>query len=181
MSPVRFIPLLAVVLATQSWSAVPLASRPPTVIHDAGGVPLAPYFEPFFEPFADDAAEGALESAPQPPAQPPQLFPVVSARAGPGRLLQNPMPGKLPGGPGQPIFIVGDDAASLDWLQRNADALRRMDARGIVASVRTQADFLHLRALVDLHMVPMSADALLEAAGIHVWPVLIGADGVISQ
>jgi integrating conjugative element protein (TIGR03765 family) len=106
---------------------------------------------------------------------------VVSTRAGPGRLLQNPMPSKLPGGPGQPIFIVGDDAASIDWLQRNADALRRMGARGIVASVQTPEDFLRLRALVDLHLVPMSADALLEAAGVRVWPLLIGADGAISQ
>jgi integrating conjugative element protein (TIGR03765 family) len=179
MSPVHFIHLLVIFLAAPSWSAPPLASRPPTVIHDAGGVPLAPYFEPF----ADDADEGAPEPVPQPPPQPqiPQLFPMVSAHAGPGRLLQNPMQSKLPGGPGQPIFIVGDDAASLDWLQRNADALRRMGARGIVASVRTPEDFLRLRALVDLQMVPMSADALLEAAGIHVWPVLIGAGGAISQ
>ncbi|NMF91431.1 PFL_4695 family integrating conjugative element protein [Aromatoleum petrolei] len=177
MNPIRFIPMLAVLLAAPSWSAPPLASRPPTVIHDAGGMPLAPYFEPF----ADDVGEAA--PAPQMPAQlqPPQLFPVVSTRAGPGRLLQNPMPSKLPGGPGQPIFIVGDDPASLEWLQRNADALRRMGARGIVASVGTREDFLRLRASADLHMVPMSADALLEAAGIHVWPVLIGADGAISQ
>ena len=176
MSPVRFVPLLAVFIASPSWSAPPLASRPPTVIHDAGGVPLAPYFEPF-------ADEGAPEPVSQPPAQPlpPQLFPVVSARGGPGRLLQNPMPSKLPGGPGQPIFIVGDDAASVDWLQRNADALHRMGAQGIVASVRTPEDFLRLRGLVDLRMTPMSSDALLEAAGIHVWPVLIGADGTISQ
>lgn len=179
MSPVRFVPLLAVFIAATSWSAPPLTSRPPTVIHDAGGVPLAPYFEPF----ADDADKGAREPVRQPPAQPPppQLFPVASARGGPGRLLQNPMPSKLPGEPGQPIFIVGDDAASVAWLQRNADALQRMGARGIVASVRTPEDFLRLRGLVDLHMTPMSPDALLEAAGIHVWPVLIGADGTISQ
>lgn len=179
MNPIRFIRLLAVLFAAPSWSAAPLASRLPTVIHDAGGVPLAPYFEPF----ADDAGGAAREPAPRMPAQPqpPQLFPVVSTRAGPGRLLQNPMPSKLPGGPGQPIFIVGDDPASLDWLQRNADALRRIGARGIVASVGTLEDFLRLRASADLHMVPMSADALLEAAGFHVWPVLIGADGAISQ
>jgi hypothetical protein len=30
-------------------------------------------------------------------------------------------------------------------------------------------------------MVPMPADELLEAAGILVWPVLIAADGSISQ
>ncbi|AYH44507.1 PFL_4695 family integrating conjugative element protein [Azoarcus sp. DN11] len=176
MNPIRFIPMLAVLFAPPSWSAAPLASRPPTVIHDAGGVPLAPYFEPF----ADDAAREPARYIPAQP-QPPQLFPVVSIRAGPGRLLQNPMPSKLPGGPGQSIFIVGDDPASLDWLQRNADALRRMGARGIVASVGTPEGFLRLRTSVDLHMVPMSADALLEAAGIHVWPVLIGADGAISQ
>lgn len=177
MNPIRFIPMLAVLLAAPSWSAAPLASRPPTVIHDAGGMPLAPYLEPF----ADDAGEAA--PAPRMPAQPqpPQLFPVVSTRAGPGRLLQNPMPSKLPGGPGQPFFIVGDDPASLEWLQRHADALRRMGARGIVASVGTSEDFLRLRTSVDLYMVPMSADALLEAVGIHVWPVLIGADGAISQ
>ncbi len=165
------------VLAAPAWSWNPGVS-PLAVIHDGGGVPLAPYLEAI----TDDATPERSEPLPhRPPAQPQQLFPVVSIKAGPGRLLQNPMPSKLSGGPGQPIFIVGDDALSHDWLRRNGPSLQQMGARGIVAAVRTPEALFRLRTSADLHMVPMSADALLEAAGIHVWPVLIGPDGSISQ
>ncbi|WP_210147613.1 PFL_4695 family integrating conjugative element protein [Aromatoleum bremense] len=152
---------------------------PATVIHDGGGVSLAPYL-------AGD--EGSAREMPpsQQPAAPPQTpavraFPVASTRAGPGRLLHNPMPARLPGGPGTPFFVVGDDALSHAWLQHNAGRLQALGARGIVAAVASEADFARLRALAGVHLVPMSADALLEAAGIRVWPVLIGADGSISQ
>lgn len=152
---------------------------PAIVIHDGGGVSLAPYL-------VDD--EGSARETPpsQPPAAPRQTpsvpaFPVASTKAGPGRLLHNPMPARLPGGPGATFFVVGDDALSRAWLQLNAQRLQALGARGIVAAVATEADFARLRTLAGVHMVPMSADALLEAAGIRVWPVLIGADGSISQ
>lgn len=165
---------IAGALAFPAWPA-DLPTMPLTVIHDAGGVSIAP--------------DARLEASPAPrPVSPGPAavtraavsFPVTSTRAGPGRLLQNPMPARLPAGPGQPIFIVGDDAPSQEWLQRNLQALHAMDARGIVAAVRSPADLERLRTL-GLPLVPMPADDLLEAAGILVWPVLIAADGSISQ
>ena len=166
---------IAGTLALPVWPA-DLPAMPLTVIHDAGGVSIAP------------APRREASPAPRPVSPGPAAvtraavsFPVVSTRAGPGRLLQNPMPARLPAGPGQPIFIVGDDAPTLEWLQRNLQALHDMGARGIVAAVRAPADLERLRTATSLPMVPMPADDLLEAAGILVWPVLIGADGSISQ
>ena len=165
------------------FSATVLPAEPPVmpaiVIHDGGGVSLAHYLTND----EGDAREIPQSQHPVAPRQTPPVpaFPVASTRAGPGRLLQNPMPARLPGGPGTPFFIVGDDALSHAWLQHNAERLQALGARGIVAAVATEADFARLRALARVHVVPMSADALLEAAGIRVWPVLIGADGSISQ
>lgn len=157
------------------WPA-DLPTMPLTVIHNAGGVSIAP------------DARLEVSPAPRPVSPGPAAvtraavsFPVISTRAGPGRLLQNPMPARLPAGPGQPIFIVGDDAPSQEWLQRNLQALHDMDARGIVAAVHSLADLERLRTVTGLPLVPMPADDLLEAAGILVWPVLIAADGSISQ
>lgn len=152
---------------------------PAIVIHDGGGVSLAPFL-------ANDEGDARETPPSQQPATPRQIpsvpaFPVASTKAGPGRLLQNPMPARLPGGPGAPFFVIGDDALSHAWLQHNAGRLQALGARGIVAAVATEADLARLRTLAGVHMVPMSADALLEAAGIRVWPVLIGADGSISQ
>jgi integrating conjugative element protein (TIGR03765 family) len=166
---------IAGMLAFPVWPA-DLPAMPVTVIHDAGGVSIAS------DPHGE-ASPAPRPVSPGPPAvtRAAVSFPVVSTRAGPGRLLQNPMPASLPGGPGQPIFIVGDDAPSQEWLQRNLQALHDMGARGIVAAVRSPADLERLRTATGLPMVPMPADDLLEAAGLLVWPVLIAADGSISQ
>lgn len=169
---------LALVFSAPVRSAEPPV-MPAIVIHDGGGVSLAPYLTND----EGDAREMPPSQQPVAPRQSPSIpaFPVASSKAGPGRLLQNPMPARLPGGPGAPFFVVGDDALSHAWLQHNAERLQALGARGIVAAVATEADFTRLRALAGVHMVPMSADALLEATGIRVWPVLIGADGSISQ
>lgn len=171
------VPVVLAVIAAPACPSGP-SVNPLAVIHDGGGVPLAPYLDAFTN---DTIQDRSVPLPPRQPVQPQQLFPVVSTKAGPGRLLQNPMPSKLSGGPGQPIFIVGDDPPSHEWLRRNGPSLQQMGAKGIVAAVQAPEALFRLRASADLHMVPMSVDALLEAAGIHVWPVLIGPDGSISQ
>ncbi|MCB1930102.1 MAG: integrating conjugative element protein [Rhodocyclaceae bacterium] len=156
-----------------------LTAAPPVLIHDAGGLSLAPYL-------ANEPAEPDPQAnPPRPTTRGPMLelstYPVASRHGAPGRLLQNPTRGQIKGGPGQPFFIVGDDALSHEWLRINANQLRKLGAYGILTSVQS-AD--RLRTLVDtlqIPMAPISADSLFEALGFAVWPVLVGADGTISQ
>ncbi|MCB1907024.1 MAG: integrating conjugative element protein [Rhodocyclaceae bacterium] len=160
-------------------SLAALTALPPVLIHDAGGVSLAPYL-------ANDPTEPDPQAQrPLPTTLGPMLelstYPVASRRGAPGRLLKNPTRGQIQGGPGQPFFIVGDDALSHEWLRINATQLRKMGAYGILTSVQS-AD--RLRFMVDtlqIPMAPISADSLFEALGFAVWPVLVGPDGSISQ
>ena len=156
-----------------------VATPPPVVIHDAGGLSLAPYLE-------NESPGGEPEAQrPQPTTRGPMLelstYPVVSQRGAPGRLLQNPTRGRIKGGPGRPFFIVGDDAASHEWLRINADQLRKLGAYGMVTSVQSAERMRLMVETLQIPMAPISADSLFEAVGFAVWPVLVGADGSISQ
>ena len=158
---------------------MPAMPSVPVTIHDAGGRSLAPYLVD--EPEAS-AAAGA-RGVPAPPARMPALwhYPVRSRLGAAGRLLKNPTRGRLSGGPGQPFFIIGDDAPSHEWLRLNADSLRKMGAYGVVTSVDSAARLNEMVDSVQIPMAPVSADALFEALGFAVWPVLVRADGMIVQ
>ena len=175
--------LAAVVLLAGSVHAAPLQQgphlpMPPVVIHDEGGVSLTPLLDP------PDLAEPA-------PARPAviapagrqrlAIYPVSSQRGAPGRLLKNPTRAQLEGGPGQPFFIVGDDPISREWLRINAKHLRKLGAYGIVTAVDSATRLNHMVNALQIPMAPINADSLFEALGFAVWPVLVSADGSISQ
>ena len=179
-------PFLVVCLAVCSLPGVAapkslqtLTALPPVVIHDAGGVSLAPYL-------MNDPTEPDPEAQrPRPTTRGPMLelstYPVASQRGAPGRLLRNPTRGRLKGGPGQPFFIVGDDALSQEWLRINAEHLRKLGAYGIVTSVHSAQRLRFMVDTLQIPLAPINADSLFEALGFAVWPVLVGPDGSISQ
>jgi integrating conjugative element protein (TIGR03765 family) len=157
---------------------MPPSPQAPMVIFDGGGVPILDLINPETEdaPAPSTVARG---SAPVPIHVP--VFPVVTRRGGPGTLTPNPQRPALPGGPGRPIAIVGDDAPSHAWLEANASRLREIGAAVMVVRVASEARFAELRALADVPVVPAGGDALLERLDIAVWPLLISANGEISQ
>lgn len=150
----------------------------PIVIHDAGGVSIAAELGDEIE--LDGPAEQPA-APPQPQLQPHLIFPVVTTAAKPG-ILGPAVRANLPGGPGVPICIVGDDQLSRHWLNLNRGTLEKMGASCLVASVRDLSALDNLRSYAGaVRLVPGSIDALAGAAGITVWPVLITPDGMISQ
>ncbi|WP_084614885.1 integrating conjugative element protein [Pseudomonas batumici] len=79
----------------------------------------------------------------------------------------------------QPVFLVGDDELSRQWLQRRGDALREMKAVGWVVNVQRMAALAELRALgAGLEMLPASADDLAQRLGIEHYPALVTATGI---
>lgn len=152
----------------------PVAPAQVVVIHDEGGVSIDHLVDGELEP------EGAQQSAPSVPSSVP-IWPVATVNGRPGVLDENPTRAKLPGGPGRPVAIVGDDAESRSWLIANAQRLQEMGAAVLVANVENEARFLELRGLVDVPIAPGSADSLFDAVGVNVWPILIDANGNISQ
>jgi integrating conjugative element protein (TIGR03765 family) len=168
--------------ALLSFASMPAGAQAPRatpiVIHDAGGVSIAAELGDEIE--LDGPAEQPA-APPQPQLQPHLIFPVVTTAAKPG-ILGPAVRANLPGGPGVPICIVGDDQLSRHWLNLNRGTLEKMGASCLVASVRDLSALDNLRSHAGaVRLVPGSIDALAGAAGITVWPVLITPDGMISQ
>lgn len=78
-----------------------------------------------------------------------------------------------------PIFIVGADANSLQWLRVWRDALTRVGAIGWVVQAENEQD---LRAIADaghgLRMMTMSGESIPQVFGISSYPVLISSRSI---
>jgi integrating conjugative element protein (TIGR03765 family) len=79
----------------------------------------------------------------------------------------------------QPMFLVGDDERSRQWLQQRLPELRRLKAVGLVVQVQS-IDRLHaLRRLAPGVMLsPVSGDDLARRLGLRRYPVLLTPTGI---
>lgn len=78
-----------------------------------------------------------------------------------------------------PIFLIGDDTRSREWLRQRAETLRSIRATGFVVHVDTDDELATLRALVPgVTIVPTSGDDLARRLQITHYPVLITATGI---
>lgn len=148
-------------------------------IHEGG--PTVPIGQ--FLPAVDkaDSATTAANLATVPPPQVTLPFPITtpSMRAG---SLQTTTRLRTSGWLTAPLFIVGDDPSSREWLQANRSGLQRLGARGLVVNVSTLAAYRSLRDIVpDVPMAPGSAEALARQTGLRVYPLFVAVDGQVSQ
>ena len=152
----------------------------PLVLHDSGH---AIAIEPFLEP---------LRPKPQPEPQLPPTpslsfgnygLPVETPGMTPGKVASRSLPalqGKMAGA--RPLFLIGADQWSLQWLQQNRARLAELQAVGMVVSVNTESDLKILRqAAGALPLMPASGEALARRLGLRHYPVLIAPPGVIAQ
>ncbi|TYG35647.1 integrating conjugative element protein [Lonepinella koalarum] len=146
-----------------------------TVIADLGGESAIHFYEGI-QPEHDENA------VPHPNALPAQIteadmLPVVSHLLSPG--IVQPRALKLMGM--QPIFLVGADPISAQWLTHNAIKLVNLNATGLVVNVKTLDELNQLRAIVpDLTLLPASADDLAERIHLSHYPVLMTATGLLQ-
>lgn len=115
------------------------------------------------------------------PNQPPDprilkwVLPVRSAQLTPGYVPPRTL--NLPGF--TPLFLVGEDAASLEWLSQHAEALKGMGASGMVVEV---TDVLALKRIQDtapeLSLWPVSGDDIAKRLELEHYPVLITPTGL---
>jgi integrating conjugative element protein (TIGR03765 family) len=146
-----------------------------TVVGDLGGETTSPLFD------AINAGKikgtGMSESLPQPPTSLSisDMLPVSTPEMSPGVVASRPL--NLPGMP--PVFVVGDDVASRQWLQQHAESLSRMQATGMVISVKDEQGLNALRQLAQgVAMVPVSGGDLARRLGLNHYPLLITATGI---
>ena len=149
-------------------------------VHEGGStVPIAPYMEPFVVKEVPAQSPVALPSIAQQAL--PVAFPVQTASMRPGR-LSAPQRIRTSGALNGPMFVIGDDAASRQWLTANRDRLVRRAATGVVANVASVESLRSLQRLAPgLPLAPASLDSLAQALGLTVYPVFIGVDGQVAQ
>lgn len=147
-------------------------------IHEGGPtVPIGQFLSAFF---AQEVAP-SNSAAPAKPSPLPVTFPVTTASMRPGR-LQATQQLRTAGWLAAPMFIVGDDPQSKQWLTANRERLQRSGASGLVVNVVSIEAFRALRAHApDVPMAPGSAEALARQANLFVYPLFVAADGRVTQ
>ena len=78
-----------------------------------------------------------------------------------------------------PIFIIGSDATSKDWLKRHVDKLKELHAIGFLVEVASQTELDAIKTMVgSIPLVPISGNALAERFKLAHYPVLISQNGI---
>lgn len=147
-----------------------------TVVGDLGGQSTAPFFDAINDqPDEFTSPESLSPNAPPASLSVASMLPVATPEMSPGAVTAHPL--TLPGMP--PIFLVGDDPLSRQWLQLRGSELRQLGATGLVVSVRDQAGLDSLKTLASgVDMVPVQGGDLARRLQISHYPLLITATGV---
>jgi integrating conjugative element protein (TIGR03765 family) len=146
------------------------------VVQDRGGIPAQPYFEEAgVTPQLPDTSVLSGESPALKPVTEDAMLPVRSLRLSPG-----PVAARAIQAAGlSPVFLVGDDGLSRQWLVSRASALQQMNAVGLVVNVQSLSGLKALRALAPgLMLTPASGDDMGERLGLEHYPVLITATAI---
>lgn len=159
------------------WSGFAVAEL--AVIYDSGATaPLAPYLEAFGE-----APQEALAEAPQfnslGAADLTQLLPIRTPTLTPGPV--SPRPLSLPKGATlpRPLFLIGADPQSRQWLEMHRERLAELHAVGMLVNADSKADLEAIAAIArGLPILPASATDIAETLGLRHIPVLISRRGI---
>ncbi|WP_275286839.1 integrating conjugative element protein [Halomonas elongata] len=175
------------ILALTSFAQAQVApvQRPPElpdleVVADHGGEPARPYYVAIKGAGVDEQEGYSPQMGPQ--SRPTNryseqdMLPVESEQLTPGQVVAREL--DLPGG-FTPIFVIGDDALSRQWLDQRGDILRDMNAVGLVVQVQDEQAMQELRqAAQGLELRPVSGDGLAERVGLQHYPALISQRGI---
>ena len=146
-----------------------------TVIYDSGDTQsLAPFLEILGDPPAAEIRD-ALAVPALGAADIKQLLPIRSPRLTPGsvapRVIKRPFTA--------PLFMIGADPRSEQWLIQHRARLVQLGAVGMLVEVPDEAALNRLIALAKgLTLLPASGSDLAESLDLDHYPVLITKDGI---
>jgi integrating conjugative element protein (TIGR03765 family) len=140
------------------------------VVADLGGEPAAPWYEAI----SPEPMTSPQESSPK-PFQEEDLLPIVTGNMQPGLLKRRPL--SLIGM--SPIFLIGDDVLSKQWLSEQRSRLQSLDATGLVVNVADIERLEELREIAgELTLLPVSGEDLATRLQLTTYPVLITETGL---
>ncbi|HDS0918373.1 TPA: integrating conjugative element protein [Pseudomonas putida] len=120
-------------------------------------------------------ATSAEPSNPPAPTTLNWVLPVRSAHLSPGAVPPRAL--SLPGI--TPLFLVGQDTTSLEWLSRHAQALQDLGANGLAVEVDDVQALRRIQtAAPALNIWPVSGDDIAKRLELEHYPVLITPTGL---
>lgn len=169
LSPLRALRVLPLALATAVlgiFDMSPSANAAQlTVVADYGGTSALPYYQDLEpEPGQQNGPVASMG------VRGGGAFPVVTPELRPGTVQ-----GRVINAPGlQPMFLVGDDQVSHQWLSQRLEDLQKLQAVGLVVNVES-AERLEVvrRWAPGLQVMPVPATDIAGRLGLQRYPVLI--------
>ena len=157
------------------FSALQGSATALTVLYDSGDTqPIAPYLDVLRAPGETD--EGIETSSPSlGAADVAQLLPIQSPGLTPGPVQRKTIDRPF----AAPLFLIGCDLRSAQWLEANRSRLLAMGAVGLVVDVPDLKALTRLATLAGgLTLLPGSGSDLAQTLGLRHYPVLITSDSI---
>lgn len=158
-----------------SLTCVGMAENLPIIAVNGATIPVAPYIEAAHFPVTNTDTTSVSPELLQQVAKEPDHF-----------TLEAPLPKTemTPGIEGKrtvnltwlttPIFLIGSDEQSLQWLKQHQTDLVSLHAQGLLVNAQSSADISQIRSsFSDLSIMPLSANMIADRLDIKHYPVLI--------
>lgn len=144
------------------------AREPLTVIYDSGDtLPLEPYL-PKRAPQEKTTVQDAKR-------QLPFTLPITTPSMKPGKVTVTPKALRYLQ---RPLFLVGSDHASRDWLVKKREQLIRIRAIGLLVEAKDRQEVEAVLAVAKgLRLVPASAESFATKLGLSHYPILLSKEG----
>lgn len=78
----------------------------------------------------------------------------------------------------KPLFIVGSDAVSLEWLASHKGYLQRHHAVGFITNINTHNQYQEITQKYELPLQPVNVDDLMVAIKAYAYPVYFDGESI---
>lgn len=144
------------------------AREPLTVIYDSGDtLPLEPYL-----PKRAPREKATLQEKKD---QLPFNLPITTPSMQPGKATVTPKALRYLQ---RPLFLVGADQASKNWLAEKRELLARIGAVGLLVEAKDRQEVEAVLKIAEgLRLVPASAEGFATQLGLTHYPILLSKEG----
>jgi integrating conjugative element protein (TIGR03765 family) len=105
------------------------------------------------------------------------LLPIRTPEMSPGAVRARGLQAAATGA--RPLFLIGTDPLSLEWLEAHRERLIELGAVGMLIEAESVAAVRQVAARAEgLKILPASGAELARALGVRHYPVLISARGI---